>query len=221
MKQNKIDTVLFDMDGTLIDTEKYYHVCWIKAAAECGFHMSNEQALELRSLGKPFMEEIIHNMFGPDADYYEIRKKRVKLMDEMIQKEGITCKPGAAEALMELRRRNYQLAVVTAASKERADEYLSKAGLNGQFDEIICATMVERGKPAPDVYLHACKKLGKNPIQTMAVEDSPNGVKSAYRAGCNVVMVPDQTQPDEELMNILYAKVDSLADLPLMLQEAD
>ena len=73
--------------------------------------------------------------------------------------------------------------------------------------------MVEMGKPAPDVYQYACSQLGLNPSQCMAVEDSPNGVTSAYRAGCKVVMVPDQTQPEAELLPMLYAKMDSLIEL--------
>jgi DNA helicase-2/ATP-dependent DNA helicase PcrA len=72
---------------------------------------------------------------------------------------------------------------------------------------------VERGKPAPDVYLYACRKLGLAPEECMAVEDSPNGVKSAAAAGCRVVMVPDQTEPDEQLSELLYAKVDIISDI--------
>ena len=73
--------------------------------------------------------------------------------------------------------------------------------------------MVAEGKPSPDIYLYACKQLGLSPKQCMAVEDSPNGVLSAYRAGCKVVMVPDQTQPDVELKKCLYACVPSLTEI--------
>ena len=73
--------------------------------------------------------------------------------------------------------------------------------------------MVSQGKPASDIYAFACKELGLSPDRTFAVEDSPNGVTSAYGAGCKVVMVPDLTQPDEELSKKLYAKVDSLLDI--------
>ena len=73
--------------------------------------------------------------------------------------------------------------------------------------------MVEKGKPAPDVYLYACSQLELEPAKCMAVEDSPNGVTSAYRAGCKVAMVPDQTQPDEVLQKMLYTKVESLIEL--------
>jgi DNA helicase-2/ATP-dependent DNA helicase PcrA len=73
--------------------------------------------------------------------------------------------------------------------------------------------MVKEGKPSPDIYQYACEQLGRKPEECIAVEDSPNGVLSAYRAGCKVVMVPDQTQPDEKLMKLLYLKCDSLFDL--------
>ena len=89
-------------------------------------------------------------------------------------------------------------------------------GLEGYFDRLISAIQVKEGKPSPDIYLYACEQLGVSPEDCIAVEDSPNGVLSAYRAGCKVVMVPDQTEPDEELSRLLYAKVtriDSLTDL--------
>ncbi|MGN0691312.1 MAG: HAD family hydrolase, partial [Oscillospiraceae bacterium] len=65
-------------------------------------------------------------------------------------------------------------------------------------DKVICGPMVEHGKPAPDIYLYACKELGEAPERCLALEDSPNGVRSAHAAGCGVVMVPDLTEPDEE-----------------------
>ena len=73
--------------------------------------------------------------------------------------------------------------------------------------------MVKLGKPAPDIYAYACEQLGLPPNETFAVEDSPNGVTSAFLAGCNVIMVPDLSQPDEELRGKLYSCVDSLLDI--------
>lgn len=208
-----VKTILFDMDGTLIDTEKYYRVCWPKAAADCGYSMTDEQALALRSLGRPFSIARMKEMFGEDADYYQIRGRRMELVKEMIAKEGIQAKPGAAAALGALKGAGYTLAVTTATDLERTTEYLDTVGLREYFDELICATMVKQGKPAPDVYLYACEKLGVDPADTYAVEDAPNGVLSAYRAGCNVIMIPDQTQPDEETAKLLYKKAESLEDL--------
>ena len=81
------------------------------------------------------------------------------------------------------------------------------------FDEIICATMVEHGKPAPDIYLYACEQLHLAPAECMAVEDSPNGVSSAYDAGCKVVMVQDQAPPDEETKKKIAACPDALDEI--------
>ena len=86
-------------------------------------------------------------------------------------------------------------------------------GLYDYFDEIICATMVEHGKPAPDIYRYACEQLHLAPAECMAVEDSPNGVSSAYDAGCKVVMVPDQAPPDEETKKKIAACPDSLNEI--------
>ena len=70
--------------------------------------------------------------------------------------------------------------------------------------------MVNEGKPSPDIYLYACEQLGFKPQECIAVEDAPNGIISAYKAGCKVIMVPDQTEPDYEISKYLYACVDSL-----------
>ena len=73
--------------------------------------------------------------------------------------------------------------------------------------------MVKEGKPSPDIYRYACEQLGVAPRECIAVEDSPNGVMSAYRAGCNVVMIPDQTAPEEEIKDKLYACLDHLIEI--------
>lgn len=211
MKQ--FQAILFDMDGTLIDTEKYYRECWPKAAADCGYHMTDEQALSIRSLGRPFSIEKFKEMFGENVDYYQIRGRRMELVREKIAQEGISCKAFAPEALKLLRDNGFRLAVVTATDLERTEDYLARVGLREYFDELVCATMVKQGKPAPDVYLFACEKLGIEPGYALAVEDAPNGVRSAHRAGCHVIMIPDQTEPDEEILPLLDTTKANLLEL--------
>ncbi|MCQ2540491.1 MAG: HAD family phosphatase [Acetatifactor sp.] len=211
-----IKAVLFDMDGTLIDTEKYYRVFWPMAMAEFGYTLTDEQVLSMRSLGRPFAPAQLKAWFGEDLDYYAVRNRRKELMEEVIDRDGIQLKPGAVEILEELKKRGVLIAIATATDLERTEKYLKVTGIREYFDRLISATQVKEGKPSPDIYLYACEQLGLAPEECIAVEDSPNGVTSAYRAGCKVVMVPDQTEPDEELSKKLFAcvsRLDLIAEL--------
>ncbi len=214
----QIRAVLFDMDGTLIDTEKYYRIYWPKALAEFGYEMTDEQALAIRSLGRPFAAAQFREWFGPEIDYVQVRDRRREMMEKGLRPEDIRRKPGAGEILETLRKRQIITAVATASDLERTKKYLKQVGIYEYFDRLISAAMVKEGKPAPDIYRYACEQLGLSPVQCIAVEDSPNGVLSAYRAGCRVVMVPDQTQPDKELQKYLWACVDTLSDIAPLLE---
>lgn len=206
-----IKAVIFDLDGTLIDTEKYYRVNWPKAFSHFGYHMTDEQFLSIRSLGKPFVYETLKKYSGDENfDYAKVVEYRAQLMDETIKKEGVQAKPGAGELLSFLQRKGIQRAVATASPVDRAQRYLEKVNLLPYFTSIISARNMKEGKPSPDVYLYACSQLNLDPEDCLAVEDSPNGVLSAYRAGLKVVMVPDATEPDEELSKLLFARKDSL-----------
>ena len=185
--------------------------------AEFGYHMTDEQALEMRSLGRPFASMRLKAWFGEKLDYEAVRKRRKELMMECLDSEGILRKPGARTMLQYLREKKIMAAVATATDMERTREYLKITGLYPYFESIIRASMVDRGKPAPDIYLYACKSLELEPGDCIAVEDSPNGVISAWRAGCRVIMVPDQTQPEEYLRKCLYACAESLGELPSIL----
>ncbi len=213
-----IRTLLFDLDGTLIDTEKYYRRFWRESLRSFGYEMTDEQALSMRSLGRPFAVDRLKEMYGEDFDYPKVRNKRIELMNACIEENGIDIKPGVVELLTYLRENDYKTAVVTATNIERTTKYLKETGLYDFFDDVISAVMVKQGKPAPDVYLYACEQLGVSPSDCIAVEDSPNGVMSAYRAGCNVIMVPDQTQPDNELAKKLFAKVDIMDEIINIMQ---
>lgn len=208
-----IKAVVFDMDGLLLDTEKLLVKFWVKAANEYGYPMTREQALSLRSLHRSFAIPLLKGLFGEEFDYIKVRARRMELMREYLAQNPLELKSGAVELLEFLRGRKIPAAVCTATDYDRAAEYLKKAGIFDYFDRIICATMVEKGKPMPDIYLYAAQQLGLNPCECMALEDSPNGVKSAAAAGFVTVMIPDLTEPDVELRGIISGSADSLKDV--------
>lgn len=209
-----VKAVIFDMDGVLIDTEKYLVKYWVQAGQEFGFDMRREHGLLIRSLAGKYAGPLLQEIFGPEFDYPAVRQRRKALMEAQLRETGIEKKPFVDKTLDTLRQMGIKVAVATATDEERAGRYLRQIGIYDKFDKVICANMVENGKPQPDIYLYACRQIGERPEDCVAVEDSPNGVLSAARAGLRTVMVPDLTQPEGETLELIYARADHLGQLP-------
>ena len=209
-----INAVIFDMDGVLIDTEKYLVRFWVQAGREAGFDVRPEHGLLIRSLAGQYAGPLLKKIFGENFDYPAVRARRKELMARHIAENGLEKKPFVDETLDALRSMGIKTAVATATDRERARKYLTQIGVLDKFNKIICADMVENGKPQPDIYLYACSQIGEVPKNCMAVEDSPNGVRSAALAGLVTVMIPDLTPPDDELKALIQAKGESLKDIP-------
>ena len=213
MTDTKNIAFIFDLDGTLIDTEKLYRKYWPMALADYGYDLSDERALMLRSLGRPFAPRQFKDWYGEDFDYDLIRKRRKEYVEGYIEKNGVELRPGVKEILSYLHDKNITVAISTATDPERTEKYLKMTGIYEYFDKIICASMVKNGKPAPDIYEFACQSLNLKPSDCFAVEDAPNGVKSAYAAGLKVIFVPDQAPADDSIKEMLYADIPVISDI--------
>ena len=199
--------VIFDLDGTLIDTERFYRKVWPEATEHFGYHLTDEQVLELRSLGRPFAPKKFEEWFGEDFNYDVVRTYRKRLFEQCVSAEGIKVKAGVPELLNFLKGKGVTIAVATATDVERSVRYLKAAGIYKYIDKLCSAADVKEGKPAPYEYEEACKQLGLKPWECLAVEDAPNGIKSAAAAGCRVIFVPDQTEDEPEVEPLCVGKV--------------
>lgn len=215
----EIKGVIFDMDGVLLDSEKYYIRFWSEAGKACGYPFEEKHALAIRSLARPYAIEKLKGFFGKDFDYDKVRNKRIELMDDYVNKNGIQLKPYAEYILKYLRDKGYKIALATATPPERAKRYLNIVGLYGYFDEIVTASMVKRGKPEPDIYKLAALKLNLEPEKCIAVEDSPNGALSAADAGCVTIIVPDMDKPEGDILNKVFKVTDNLKELSELIEE--
>ncbi len=208
----KYKAVIFDMDGTLLDTEKLNVRFWMEAGRTFGYDITEEDVLFIRSLDGRLVRKYFGERF-PGFDFDRVREERRRLMDIHVDANGVELKPGVREILEYLRSSGIKTAVATASRPDHVAKYLTMTGIDGLFDEIVCTSSVANGKPAPDVYLYACEKIGEPPRDCAAVEDAPNGVRSAYGAGCDVIFIPDLTGPDQEMCS----KATVFNDLPAFL----
>jgi HAD superfamily hydrolase (TIGR01509 family) len=208
-----IKAILFDMDGVLIDTERINLRFTIEAAKDFGFDLKPEDALKQRSTAPEESDRYYRSVYGEDFDFYAIRDERRRRMRDFIEENGLDLKEGVREVFEHLEKMNLKKAVVTSTQYDRAMNYIRMLGIENRFDAIVSASMVERGKPYPDVYLYAAEKINEKPENCIAVEDSPNGVRAAYGAGCKVAIFPDLTEPDEEMRNMGTWVLESMESL--------
>ncbi|HCA04913.1 MAG TPA: HAD family hydrolase [Ruminococcaceae bacterium] len=208
-----IKGVISDMDGVILDSEILYVRFWCEAANYYGFPMQKRHALAIRSMARPFAVQRLQGFFGDSFDYDLVRDKRVELMDAYVNEHGIQPKKGARRLLEYLKQNGYPVALATATAADRAKGYLERVDLLKYFDVVASARMVKNGKPEPDIYLYAANQLGLKAEECLALEDSVNGVKSAFAAGCKTVLVPDLDNPENELRPLLYDTADGLEDV--------
>ena len=211
--QRPIRGILFDMDGLVLDSEALYTRFWREAANALGYPMTVEQSLGMRSLGKKLGQPYLESLFGPGIDYSRVREKRIELMDVYVNQYGIPTKPGIFELLDYMEENQIPGAITSSSPMEFIERHLSNANLLHRFQKLCSGHSIPNGKPAPDIYLLGAKELGLKPEECLALEDSPTGILSAYRAGCLPVMIPDLDQPNAETQTLLYAKADSLKDI--------
>ena len=128
------DAVIFDLDGTLTDTEKFYQKAWPMALEHFGYKVEPWMPLELRSLGRPFAPRKFESWFGRDFNYEKVRSYRKEIVKDMMKKDGIPLKPGAKEILTWLRDNGILVSLATANDQKRTSEYLKKIDLYELFD---------------------------------------------------------------------------------------
>jgi HAD superfamily hydrolase (TIGR01509 family) len=216
--QRPIRGILFDMDGLVLDSEILYTRFWREAAHSLGYPMTVEQSLGMRSLGKDRGQPYLESLFGPGIDYSTLRNKRIELMDVYVAEHGIPPKPGIFELLDHMEEHGIAAAITSSSPMEFIRKHLAAVNLLHRFQKLCSGHNVPNTKPAPDIYLLGAKELGLDPAECLALEDSPTGILSAYRAGCLPVMIPDLDQPGEDTQKLLYAKADSLADVITLLK---
>jgi HAD superfamily hydrolase (TIGR01509 family) len=205
-----IDTVIFDMDGLMIDTEPLATRAWKQTFRELGCCLSDGLNLKMIGRNVPDSNAIVLEVMGEDFPIARCRQRANALYTALLDTEGIPLKTGLLELLAFLKNRSITMAVATSTPRSLALHKLTSTNLSTWFSAIVAGDDVTAGKPSPDLFLAAACLVGAVPDRCVVLEDSPAGIRAARAAGMVPLMVPDLIQPDEELQSLAYAVVPSL-----------
>lgn len=199
---DNIRAVIFDMDGLLIDSERPARTAWQKAVAEWGYEMSDAIYAMVSGRTVPDAQRVFAEVYGADFPFYDIRKRRVAIARNHFAEHGIAVKDGVDELLELITRHDFPRAVATSTAHKAAYEKLEKTGLKIHFPTVVTGDEIDKGKPAPDIFLLAAKRINANPSECVVLEDSEAGIRAANAAGMTPIMVPDLVEPSEDIRTI-------------------
>jgi HAD superfamily hydrolase (TIGR01509 family) len=207
-----IDAVVFDLDGLLLETEEIWDEVREALARERGGRWSESAQRDMMGMSSPEWSRYMHDVVGLREPPEEINDLVVKRMGERYRSH-LPLLPGAVQAVDRIAAR-WPLAIASSSNRQLIDLVLELSGLAKHFRATVSSEEVARGKPAPDVYLEAARRLGIEPTRAAAIEDSDAGIRSAAGAGMRVVAIPNRSfPPGEEALARADVVVDSLADL--------
>lgn len=210
--------IIFDMDGLLLDTERLSRETMIAAMADLGLAMAEADFADL--IGKPQdANKALMEARFPGLDYDAMRARQQALKAARYGLER-PLKPGAPELLAMVRGLGLPSAVATSTYRAPALSHLAAMGLLPLLDHVVARDDVPRGKPFPDLYIEATRRLGIAPAAALALEDSHNGIRAAHAAGVPVIMVPDLLPPTPDITALTLAVAPDLATVGRWLADA-
>lgn len=184
--QNKI--VIFDMDGVLIDSEPAYMEMNKKLFGELGIKMNEANYHELVGMSSFNMWTMLKEDFNLSREVNELMKLEKNRMYDILNSDIIAGPvKGITELLNSLNEKKYNLCVASSSPKDNIDLVLSKLKLDKYFDYVVSGEDVDKGKPAPDIFLNAAKQFNASPEKCFVIEDSVNGMKAAINAGMKCI----------------------------------
>jgi HAD superfamily hydrolase (TIGR01509 family) len=207
-----IEAVVFDLDGVLIDSEQLWDEARRQLIGEWGGRWRDGAQREMMGMSSPEWSRYIRDEFGVELPPEQISEQVVQRLTALYR-ERLPLTAGAVEAVERLAAR-WPLALASSSNRELIDLVLETAGLTRYFRVTVSSEEVDRGKPAPDVYLEAARRLSLSPQRCAAIEDSRNGILSAAAAGMRVIAIPNRTfPPGEEALAAAARVLPSLEDL--------
>jgi HAD superfamily hydrolase (TIGR01509 family) len=204
--------IVFDMDGTLLDTEMVFKQIVWDVSGELGFEMTETVHHAMVGSSHETTNRLLVEAYGVSFPYTIFDEKCRVLMKAKMH-EAVPVKSGVHELLAELKARRIPAAVATSSRAPHALGHLGGAGILSLFETVVTRDDVINPKPHPEPYLMAAKRLGIDPSLCIAVEDSHTGVRAAHAAGLQTIMVPDIVAPSDEISALCVAVMHSLHDL--------
>lgn len=207
-----IEAVVFDLDGVLLDSEEIWDRAREGLARERGGRWHNRAQRDMMGMSSTEWSRYMADVIGLPEPPEEINREVVHRLTELYREE-LPAIAGAREAVERLAAR-WPLGLASSSNRELIDLALELLGVEHLFTATVSSEEVARGKPAPDVYLEAARRLGVDPTTAAAVEDSHNGIISAKAAGMRVIAIPNaHFPPDEDAVAAADVVLDSLAEL--------
>ena len=206
-----IKAAIFDMDGLLFDTERLCCDAWRNVSSAAGYVMEDSLFLSCVGRNERDTRVIVQAALGESFPYDAFKKEAGELMAASMRKDGPPEKPGIRELLGFLRERGVLTALATSTEERHARWMIDRAGLSAYFDACAFGGEVERGKPAPDIFLLAMKRLSlSDPYRIVVFEDSEAGLRAASAAGMKPVFVPDMVTPSDTVLRLIWKRVSRL-----------
>lgn len=209
---------IFDMDGTLFDTEKLYQQAWLEVAVEFGEEKNFELPTAISGTNLGEESERIVRRFYPNIDVKAYIARVLEMVDTW-RKQNLELMNGVEEILSFFKFADVAMAVASSAPVEVIEENLTRSNLRGYFNAIVGGNLVEHGKPAPDIFLLAASKLNLPASDCYIFEDSFNGIRAATASGGAAIMIPDTVQPTDDIKKICAAVFPNLNAARLAIAE--